>query len=69
MSVQDAATALCGGRTKIYQLIDTGWLQTFTIGSRRYIVRESFDEMVEAAKSGIDVFQPRSKPTRRGTAA
>lgn len=61
MSMQECAAALAGGRTKIYALVESGWLRTFTIGARRYIDRASFEEMIEAATRGVDVTAPRSK--------
>lgn len=61
MSMKEAAAALAGGRTKIYVLIESGWLRTFRIGNRRYIERESFEKMLEAAVSGVDVTKPRGQ--------
>ena len=61
MSMREAADALAGGRTRIYELVATGWLKTFTIGGRRYITRESFQQMCEAAQAGTDVLTPRGK--------
>jgi hypothetical protein len=61
MSMKECAAALSGGRTKIYALIESGWLRTFCIGSRRYIDRHSFQEMIDAATRGVDVTAPRSR--------
>ncbi len=72
MSMREAAETLDGGRTRIYELIASGWLQTFVIGGRRYVTRDSFERMIEAAQNGVDVLVPKtmgmapmSKVTRR----
>jgi len=73
MSMREAAETLDGGRTRIYELIAAGWLQTFVIGGRRYVTRDSFERMIEAAQNGVDVLVPKatnaalpmSKVTRR----
>jgi hypothetical protein len=59
MSMREAAQTLDGGRTRIYELIAAGWLQTFVIGGRRYVTRDSFEQMIEAAQNGVDVLAPR----------
>lgn len=64
LSMKEAAATLSGGRQRVYDLVQSGWLRTFTIGSRRYVTRESFDQMIEAAQNGVDVLAPRN-PERR----
>jgi hypothetical protein len=55
MSMREAAETLDGGRTRIYELIAAGWSQTFIIGGRRYVTRDSFERMIEAAQNGVGV--------------
>jgi hypothetical protein len=60
MSMREAAETLDGGRTRIYELIAGGWLQTFVIGGRRCVTRASFERMIEAAQHGVDVLAPKA---------
>ena len=42
--VKDAATATSLGRTKIYELMDSGELPSVKVGTRRLIPREALEE-------------------------
>lgn len=48
--IQDAARILGIGRTKTYELIDEGLLETISIGSRRLVTLASIERLIEAAK-------------------
>jgi hypothetical protein len=37
------------GRTKVYDLIKSGELETVRIGGRQYVVMESFDRLITPA--------------------
>ncbi|HZU63185.1 MAG TPA: helix-turn-helix domain-containing protein [Novosphingobium sp.] len=49
-SIAEAARALSLGRTKIYELIDEGRLDTIKIGRRRLIKVASIRALLEAGK-------------------
>ena len=51
VGVADAAILLGIGKTKVYELIAEGLLQTVTIGSRRLITMASIDALIEGATS------------------
>ena len=47
ISVNDACASLDLGRTKLYELINAGELETVTVGDRRLVVCSSLQEFVE----------------------
>ena len=51
-SVTDAARCLGIGKTKAYDLISKGRLETISIGSRRLVKVTSIHRLVEAANIG-----------------
>lgn len=51
-SVPDAARSLGIGKTKAYDLISEGRLETISIGSRRLVKVASIHRLVEAANIG-----------------
>lgn len=51
-SVRDAAVALGIGRTKTYELIFNGQLETVTIGSRRLVRVDSIKALIQRATGG-----------------
>ena len=51
-SVRQAAVALSLGLTKTYELIDTGQLETVSIGTRRLVKIDSIRRMVENCGAG-----------------
>ena len=51
-SVVDAARSLGIGKTKAYDLISDGSLETISIGSRRLVKVASIHRLVEAANIG-----------------
>lgn len=46
-TVTEACKELRLGRTKVYQLISSGWLRTVKIGSGRRVIRDSIDELID----------------------
>jgi excisionase family DNA binding protein len=48
-SIPEAAKALSLGRSKLYELINAGALQTVTIGRRRLVVTESLQAFARGA--------------------
>lgn len=48
-SVSDAARILGIGKTKAYELITDGQLETVSIGTRRLVKIASIDKLIEAA--------------------
>ena len=48
MSITDAAKALSVSRPTIYKLIQTGKLNTFTIGRRRLVTPEALNKFIKA---------------------
>lgn len=46
LSIQEACTAMCLGRTKLYQLISTGKLKAHKIGKRTIILKDDLDEFL-----------------------
>ena len=48
MSITDAAKALNVSRPTIYKLIQTGKLNTFTIGRRRLVTPEALNKFIKA---------------------
>lgn len=51
-SVSDAARSLGIGKTKAYELISEGLLDTVSIGSRRLVKIASIHKLVEATNMG-----------------
>lgn len=49
-SIPDAAKALGLGRSKAYQLIDEGRLETVRIGRRRLVVVSSIHQLAESIR-------------------
>ncbi len=49
VSITDACTLLSIGKTKLYELISDGQLDTVSIGSRRLITLVSIDALIEGA--------------------
>ena len=47
ISINEAAVELGVGRTKTYELIDDGDLETINIGRRRLIVHSSIGRLIE----------------------
>jgi len=52
-SIPDAARALSLGRSKTYELIEEGRLQTVRIGRRRLVVASSIHRLVEGSRNGV----------------
>lgn len=48
MSITDAAKALSVSRPTIYKLIQTGKLNTFTIGRRRLVTPKAINKFIKA---------------------
>jgi excisionase family DNA binding protein len=51
LTVEDAAQALALGRTKIYELVDTGALRSVKIGRSRRIPVQALHEFVRSINS------------------
>jgi excisionase family DNA binding protein len=51
VSIPDAAKALGIGRSKVYELVGEGRLETVTIGRRRLVRVESIRALAEAAEA------------------
>lgn len=51
------------GRTKAYELVNAGLLETFLIGSKRYVFLESFDALPERL-ANIEVRAPAASRSR-----
>jgi len=51
VSIPDAAQALGIGRSKLYELIGEGHLETVTIGRRRLVRVESIRALAEAVEA------------------
>lgn len=49
VSIPNAALLLSIGRTKTYDLISEGLLETVTIGTRRLVTLRSIDRLIEQA--------------------
>lgn len=49
VSIPEACRITSLSRTKVYELLDDGALESVKIGSRRLIVRRSIDKLVETA--------------------
>lgn len=49
VSIPTAAALLSIGRTKTYELISEGLLETVTIGTRRLVTLRSIDSLIEQA--------------------
>jgi len=47
VSAEEAASILSLGRSKIFELLAEGSLESFTVGRRRLIPRQALDEFVE----------------------
>jgi len=47
LTINETAKELRLGRTKVYELISSGMLQTVQFGSARRVVGESLDELIE----------------------
>lgn len=52
VSVAKAGQLLAIGRTKTYDLISEGLLETVTIGARRLVTLRSIDRLIEQAAMG-----------------
>lgn len=52
LTVEDAAQALALGRTKIYELLETGTLRSVKIGRARRIPVDALHEFVRAIDAG-----------------
>lgn len=52
VGVAKAGQLLAIGRTKTYDLISEGLLETVTIGSRRLVTLRSIDRLIEQAAMG-----------------
>lgn len=48
-SISDAATALGIGRTKTYEMLNSGELESIQIGTRRLVKMESIQAFIERA--------------------
>lgn len=46
LSVKDAAESICVCRTKLYDLMNDGQIESVKIGSRRLVLRESLNSFV-----------------------
>ena len=55
MSVTDAAEALGVGRTKMYELLDSGALESIRIGARRLVTRRALLAFVAGLEGGAPV--------------
>lgn len=55
-TIEEAKDLLGKGRASVYELINAGLLESYTVGRRRYITPEGIDNVVEmefkAAKKG-----------------
>lgn len=52
LTVEDAAQALALGRTKVYELVESGALRSVKIGRSRRIPVQALGEFVDAIHSG-----------------
>jgi excisionase family DNA binding protein len=51
-SISDAATALGIGRTKTYEMLNSGELESIQIGTRRLVKLDSIKAFIENASGG-----------------
>lgn len=54
LSIPEAAAELGLGRTKTYQLIDEGILETVNVGRRRLVPRDSLEAAVARLRDGAE---------------
>lgn len=54
LTIADTGPTIGVGRTKVYELIDAGELETVNIGRRRLVVAESVDQYVKRLRGGAE---------------